>query len=499
MSTGTSECFTSSDHCGPGLKGVEGEAGALDKKPLAHAVEVSITWETRGPHGHNTKEETMSNVFVVDTAKQPLTPVHPGRARLLLKAGKAAIYRTSPFTLILKRQVEHPAPAPLRLKIDPGSKITGLALVDDGSGEVVWAAELTHRGTAIKKALDTRRAVRRGRRSRKTRYRAPRIALRRRKAGWLPPSLLSRVENSLTWITRIRRIAHVTALSQERVRFDLQHMENPEISGVEYQQGELFGYEVREYCLEKWGRVCAYCGTMGVPLQLEHIRSRAKGGTNRISNLTLACEPCNLAKGTRDSREFLAHDPARLERILKQARAPLKDATAVNATRWELFARLKGTGLPVETGSGGLTKYNRTKQALPKTHWLDAAAVGVSTPEHLHRASVVPLLITATGRGHRRLCNVNELGFPVSHRKRHKRYYGFQTGDLVRAVVPEKLACRGTHVGRVAVRAKGTFNINTAHGKITDVPHRFCRLIGRSNGYGYQTGERHAAPPPASP
>ena len=31
-------------------------------------------------------------------------------------------------------------------------------------------------------------------------------------------------------------------------------MENAEISGVEYQQGELQGYEVREYLLEKWGR-----------------------------------------------------------------------------------------------------------------------------------------------------------------------------------------------------------------------------------------------------
>src|SRR5207302_3069542 len=125
---------------------------------------------------------------------------------------------------------------------------------DDAGGDVVWAAELTHRGAAVKKALDTRRTVRRGRRSRKTRYRAPRFANRRRRAGWLPPSLLSRVENILTWVTRISRIAHVSALSQELVRFDLQKLEHPAIAGVEYQQGTLFGYEVREYCLEKWGR-----------------------------------------------------------------------------------------------------------------------------------------------------------------------------------------------------------------------------------------------------
>ena len=440
----------------------------------------------------------MSKVFVLDTNKTPLEPIHPGGARRLLKDGKAAVYRRYPFTLILKRQVEAPVPAPLRLKIDPGAKTTGLALVNDATGEVVWAAELEHRGEQIKKALDKRRSVRRGRRTRKTPYRAPRFGNRRRRAGWLPPSLLSRVENILTWVGRLSRLCTITALSQELVRFDLQKMEHPEITGIEYQQGTLFGFEVREYLLLKWGRSCSYCGMQGRPLQVEHILARAKGGTDRIANLAISCEPCNRAKGTQDVGDFLAHDPARLARILAQAKAPLKNATGVNATRWELFRRLKETGLPLETGSGGLTKYNRVKQGLPKTHWLDAATVGASTPERLHTTNVVPLLIKATGRGHRRMCNPNEIGLPVSHRKRQKRYFGYQTGDLVRAVVPERLACRGTHVGRVAVRARGTFNISTKRGKVTDVPYRFCTPIGRTTGYSYQTGERHAAPPATS-
>src|SRR5262249_48277345 len=155
--------------------------------------------------------------------------------RLLLKAGKAAVYRKCPFTLILKRKVEQPTPAPLRLKIDPGAKTTGLALVDEVAGKVVWAAELTHRGEAIKQALIKRRDVRRGRRFRQTRYRTPRFANRRRRKGWLPPSLLSRIETILSWVQRLRRIAPITALSQELVRFDLQKLEQPEIAGVEYQ------------------------------------------------------------------------------------------------------------------------------------------------------------------------------------------------------------------------------------------------------------------------
>ena len=290
----------------------------------------------------------MSHVFVLDTDKQPLTPVHPGGARSLLKEGKAAVYRRYPFTIILRAKVEKPAPTPLRLKIDPGARTTGLALVNDATGEVVWAAELSHRGAEISRALDKRRAVRRGRRTRQTRYRAPRFHNRYRGAGWLPPSLMSRVENILTWVGKLSRLCHVTALSQELVRFDIQAMENPQIEGVEYQQGTLMGYELREYVLEKWNWTCAYCGAQNVPLQLEHIVPRAVRVDDRVCNLTLACQPCNQAKGTQDIRVFLAHKPAFLARMLAQAKAPFKDATAVNATRWLRFVCSK----TVKTGEG---------------------------------------------------------------------------------------------------------------------------------------------------
>ncbi len=325
----------------------------------------------------------MSQVFVLDTNKQPLQPVHPGRARLLLSSGKAAVLKRYPFTLILKTPIEEPHVQPLRLKLDPGSKTTGLALVNDASGEVVFAAELLHRGHAIKEALDARRAVRRGRRARHTRYRQARWHNRRRKQDWLPPSLESRVSNVLTWVARLCRLCPITAISLELVCFDTQAMENPEITNKEYQQGTLAGYEAREYLLHKWKRACAYCGKQNVPLQIEHIQPRATGGTDRISNLTVACEPCNAAKNIQDIRMFLAKKPEALKRILAQAKAPLKDAAAVNTSRWTLYERLHALGLPVECGSGGLTKYNRTVRGLAKTHWCDAADVGQSTPEQL--------------------------------------------------------------------------------------------------------------------
>jgi 5-methylcytosine-specific restriction endonuclease McrA len=275
-------------------------------------------------------EGLMSKIFLLDTNKKTLNPIHPAQARQLLKNKKAAIFKRFPFTLILKEASSNVEVQPLRIKIDPGAKNTGFALVNDATGEVVFAAELQHRGFQIRDALTSRRQLRRGRRNRKTRYRAPRFNNRKRKEGWIPPSLQSRVDNILTWVKRLQKLALIDCISQELVKFDTQIMQNPEISGNEYQQGTLQGYETREYLLEKWGRKCAYCGMENTPLQVEHIHPKAKGGSNRISNLTLSCEKCNLKKGTQDIRDFLKKEPLQLELILKQAKKPLESAAAVN-------------------------------------------------------------------------------------------------------------------------------------------------------------------------
>lgn len=428
----------------------------------------------------------MSKVFVVDTNKQPLNPVHSGYARLLLTQGKAAVLKRYPFTIILKVAIEMPDVQPLRIKIDPGSKTTGLAIVNDASGEVVFAAELSHRGNYIKERLDKRRAIRRSRRQRHTRYRKARFLNRRRPEGWLAPSLESRIHNILTWVERLRRLAPIAAISQELVKFDLQQMQNPEISGVEYQQGALAGYEVREYLLEKWQRKCAYCGAKDIPLQVEHIHPKANGGTNRVSNLCLACEKCNQAKDKQDIRVFLANKPEVLKRILAQAKAPLKDASAVNATRWTLFTRLKALGLPVEVGSGGLTKFNRVSRGLAKEHWLDAACVGKSTPEYIEVKGATPLLITANGHGCRQMCRMHDNGFPRTKPKQAKKVKGFQSGDMVRAVVTTGKKV-GTYVGRVLVRATGSFDIRMSQRKVQGISHRFCTPIHSNDGYSYVT------------
>ena len=423
----------------------------------------------------------MNRVFVLTNTKQPLMPCAPARARKLLKAGRAAVYRFAPFTIILKDRAAG-AVQPLEVKVDPGSKITGLSLVAlfERGREVIWAANLHHRGQAIRAALADRRSFRRGRRARHTRYRAPRFLNRTRSKGWLPPSLRSRVENVQGLIAKLQVRAPVTSAAIETVRFDTQLMQNPEMSGVEYQQGTLAGYELREYLLEKFHRTCAYCGATEVPLEIEHIVPRSRGGSNRPSNLTLACRPCNERKGNQPVEVFLKRKPAVLKRLLAQAKAPLKDAAAVNATRYAIGAAIKALSLPTTFWSGGRTKMNRRAQGYAKDHWIDAACVGESGAAVRIPPSMQALEIKAKGRGRRRVMGNDKYGFPKGAPRTHKRVQGFQTGDLARLICAKGKSA-GIHVGRIAsIRARGWFVLNKH-----DRPAREFQLLQRTDGYAY--------------
>ena len=413
-------------------------------------------------------------VLVLDKAKRPLMPCTPKRARKLLAAGRARVHRLFPFCIrLVDRHLEQSTLQPLRLSLDPGSKTTGLAIsriaeVLDSDGviepvmHIVFLMELAHRGRAIMETLHARAAMRRRRRS-NLRYRAPRFSNRTRPKGWLPPSLEHRIDTMTAWVTRFRRLAPITHLAQELVRFDMQRMQNPDISGVEYQQGTLAGYEVREYLLEKFNRTCAYCDVKNVPLQIEHVHAKARGGSNRISNLTLACGHCNLKKDARDIRDFLAKDP----------------------TRWALLRALKQTALPVETGTGGRTKWNRSRLGIQKTHALDAACVGVV--QDVLGTTVPTLRVTCAGRGSRCKSRLNKYGFPRAYLTRKKTAFGFRTGDMVLATVPTGKN-KGMHKGRVAIRMTGNFNIQRGIAgvpAVQGISHKHCRVLQRADGFGY--------------
>lgn len=418
-------------------------------------------------------------VFVLDTNKRPLAPCHEAVARKLLKQGKAAIYRRFPFTIILKRSVdESEIETTYRLKIDYGSRHTGLAILR--GQEMVWLGQLDHR-TDIKKRMDKRRAFRRARRNRKTRYRKPRFLYRKRKEGWLPPSLESRVQNIKTWVNRLQKLCPIGYISYENAKFDTKLMRNPEISGIEYQQGTLQGYEVREYLLEKFGRKCCYCGKENVPLEVEHIIPKSRGGTDRIDNLCLACRDCNQRKGNQTAEEF------GYPHIQEQVKESLKDASVINATRWKVYDMLKQAGLDVECGTGARTKMNRIRLGLPKTHYFDACCVGESTPSHLYFKTKEVLFIKAKGHGSRSRTNLDRYGFPRGYFARQKFFFGFQTGDMVKAVVPRG-KYKGVWFGEVSCRKTGSFDIKGKDGKriAQGINYRYVQVIQRFDGYTYR-------------
>ena len=144
--------------------------------------------------------------------------------------------------------------------------------------------------------------------------------------------------------------------------------------------------------------------------------------------------------------------------------------------RWSLYERLKATGLPVECGSGGLTKFNRTTRNLSKDHWIDAACVGKSTPEQIDITGVCALHIKAMGSGNRQMCQTDKRGFPEKYRQRQKRHFGFQTGDIVCA--------KEKYVGRVIVRAKGNFCMQRED-KWIGFSYKHCRILQKNDRYQY--------------
>lgn len=446
-------------------------------------------------------EKMQNYVFVVNENKKPLEPVHPAAARKMLKAGEAAVWRRVPFTIIRKDTQSDSNPC--RLKIDPGSKVTGLAIVDQ-SNRVVWCGELHHKGFQIKKALEKRRILRRARRSRKTRYRKNKVAMymgkrrdgkqrrqpmpKHRRKGWLPPSLMSRVDNIETWMNRLCRYVWIDGVSVENVKFDTQKMENAEILGVEYQQGTLQGYTVREYILEKFNRKCIYCGKKNVPLEVEHIVPKSRGGSNRIDNLALSCVECNREKGNRTAVEF-GH-PNVQKKVVN-----MRDVAAVNATRWRVYEMLLGYwGDRLEVGSGARTKFNRRRGGYSKEHWIDAACVGKSGDGVVLDEGMSPLMIKAVGwRGSgsglvgRQMVNTDKYGFPKGRAKGSRSRGGVTSGDLV-MIWKHEWSNIGPYIGHAGLSNNSISIPNAYEGKAVQksiIKTKDYRILHKSDGYKY--------------
>lgn len=449
-----------------------------------------------------------NSVFVVDKNGTPLQPTNPGKARILQREGKAKKIRLYPFTIMLQHEVNISATSDLELRIDPGSKFTGFSIVSLKTETTIWGMELEHRGQLVSQELQKRAGFRRGRRSRNLRYRKKRFN-RHKPDGWLAPSLRHRLLTVETWIRRIKKYVPIVSIAIESVKFDLQKMENPNISGVQYQQGTLQGYTVREALLEHWGRECVYCGKKNQPLEVEHIKPKSKGGSDRFSNLTLSCTLCNQDKGNKSIDEYLTNNVTLLQKILSKQKMPLQDAAAVNSTRIAILSCASSFEVPVKIGDGASTKMIRIKSNLPKEHWIDAACV--ATDETVKLNVCQPLRVKSTGHGSRQSRRVNGSGFPVVSVKLGKdnlkvctliepkeKYTHCSAGDYVKVtLVADSKSKKKNDLGEHIVNVKaGTYQCRVKtptktgaevviNGKRVSVKQNCVKFIHRSDGYSY--------------
>ena len=464
-------------------------------------------------------------VIALDKRKRPLGFITERRARILMEKRRAVNYRVYPSVVIIKdvdsRTID--TLPTYRIKIDPGSKYTGIAVVDNATNEVMFYAKIEHRGDIVRKNKETQKGARRHRRNRETRYRRCKFRKKgkydsNREAGWLPPSVKSVADNIINFIRKLSKRINITECSFESVRFDTQLMDNPDIQGIEYQQGELLEYEIREYILDKYGHTCQYCGgaSEDTVLQWEHIIPKAKGGTNKVKNATLACNCCNKEKGSKTLKEWkqelmskslyktgikkkkelrtkkenlVIEKVSGIEKVETEKVTIAKNYCAwVNSSRKYVEKYIFNKFSNVECSSGGRTKYNRIKVLnLPKDHHYDALSVG-NVPEegYTDKTNGYVLNVRAMGRGTRLLGNINDCGIiKTKFKERSKTYEGFMTGDIVTANVPEKYKYNGKMTGRIAIRKTGNFDIWTKEYGRCNVKSIFCRAVQKQDGYSY--------------
>ena len=303
-------------------------------------------------------------VYVLNINGQPLMPTQRhGKVRRLLKAGKAKVIKRCPFTIQLLYETQDNV-QPVSLGVDAGSKYIGISATTEEI--VLYEAEIELRNDIVK-LLSDRREQRRGRRNRKTRYRKPRFNNRRRKDGWLAPSVQNKVDSHLTAIRKVYEILPVTKVIVEVASFDIQKIKNLDIKGTEYQKGEQLGFwNVREYVLWRDNHTCQCCKgkSKDKVLNVHHIESRKTGG-NAPNNLITLCETCH--KEYHNGTIVL---PNAIKRGMR-----FRDAAFMNIMRWTLYENLKKIYNNVSLTYGYITKNVRINNGLSKSHYFDARCI----------------------------------------------------------------------------------------------------------------------------
>jgi len=302
-------------------------------------------------------------VFVINQHGKTLMPTTPSKARKLLKQGKAKIVKYNPFTIQLlygssgyKQEVN--------IGIDLGAKHIGIAI--QSQNKIIAKGEIELRDD-VKSKIKARKVYRSSRRNRKTRYRKPRFQNRKRKEGWLPPSIQSRINNTFFWIDKFYSLLPNCKLNIEVGKFDVQKMMNPDIQGKEYQQGETYGYyDVRYYVFARDKYTCQVCKKSKDKIfNTHHIIYRSHGGSNRADNLITVCTDCHTHENHQKGKVLWRW-------MVEGKKLPsYKEGAFMNIFRQRVFRKYP----QVKITYGSITTPRRKELGLEKTHENDAIAI----------------------------------------------------------------------------------------------------------------------------
>lgn len=368
-------------------------------------------------------------VYVINRHGKPLMPCNSKKARLLLKSNQAKVIRREPFVIqLLFGSSGYKQPA--TLGVDAGAKHIGLSASTEK--RELYSAEIVLR-TDITELLSTRRELRRARRNRKTRYRKPRFLnrVKTKKQGRLAPTIQNRINAHLKVVDNVFKILPIAKIIVETASFDIQKLKNPDISGVEYQQGEQLNFwNVRDYILFRDNHTCQHCHgkSKDKVLQVHHLESRKTGG-NSPTNLITLCETCHKACHA---------GKIKLKRTRGQS---FKAETFMGIMRWAFFNKLKEIySVEVKNTYGYITKNARIKAGLPKEHYIDAFCIaGNMQAEHLnyfwyqkqvrkHNRQIHKLTIQKGGTRKRNQSPFEVFGFRLFDKVKCKDEIGFIFG-----------------------------------------------------------------------
>ena len=439
-------------------------------------------------------------VYVLDIDGKPLMPTERhGKVRRLLKERKAKVVKKTPFTIqLLYNSTRYTQP--VALGVDAGSKHIGLSASTETKELLAWDVQCR---TDIPELISTRREARRARRNRKTRYRAPRFKNRARSKqnqdqsdqkddqsehrGWLAPSVEHKIDTHLNRIAAVQAILPVTKIVVETASFDTQKLKNPEISGIEYQQGEQMGFwNVREYVLFRDNHECQHChGKSKDPiLNVHHIESRKTGG-NSPSNLITLCETCH--------KEYHAKIKAGKIKGPKDFKLPARaksyrDAAFMGILRSTLLERLKKANPNIEVVNtyGYLTKNKRIRLGLAKEHYNDAYCIA----GNLNARPLDKCLYLKKIRRHNR--QIHKFNFSKGHVRKNN-----QAPHLVGGFcLFDKVLYQGQQCFITGRRVRGAFTLTTFWGqKIKDgASMKKLVLVERAKGYIQETAIRQFLP-----